>query len=426
VKPRVNELLKEAASTPLEQTARPSIEGELGLVVTELPSVAATPMSTLESLVTPPPPSVRSARALEATSAAAAVDARFDPALSVRDRISFSALRAAPAEAQRRFGHEYASEIWRRGGARLCSMRDGSEVPFGADVCGVERDDASSIVRVDLCLAPSPHGLLVVFEGGGDVQRERLAVALPTDPEGPVPVRLTLSIARSAPDQRPRIQTLQARLGTPSDGNPHYQYLWSLTRQADLGSLADAVGRADAQRLVDAARDKVRSTTAAMAGVLLLARGGALARIGDWARNLMNWFPDVPDGAVLWAESLRAALVRGESAPFGVAHPLEEMNQALETLRVRGLPFFADSLELTHSLTRYLRRAERSSANPSAARLARLDALDAQLSRAFRIATPSGHFLMLAGLPRPEGFDGGTGALSVDEMLRTLRPSSTP
>ena len=63
-----------------------------------------------------------------------------------------------------------------------------------------------------------------------------------------------------------------------------------------------------ARAAVTAARDKLRYPTAATAGMLLLARAGTLAQVGDWTRNLMQWFPALPDAAVLWAESLRSAL----------------------------------------------------------------------------------------------------------------------
>ena len=44
-----------------------------------------------------------------------------------------------------------------------------------------------------LLLGAMAHGVLLVFEGAAHVQRERLAVALPTDAHGQVPIRLTLT-----------------------------------------------------------------------------------------------------------------------------------------------------------------------------------------------------------------------------------------
>ncbi len=213
----------------------------------------------------------------------------------------------------------------------LYSLADGSPLPDGASVHAVERNADSTIVQVDLALDAHRAGVLLVLEDVANVQRERLALALPTDDYGFVPVRLSLSIARSDPNLQPKIQKVEARLG-PCDWNPHYEYLWSLTREADLGSLKKAAEIADLARLKDAARDKINGQAAATAGMLLLARAGAIASAQDWPRNLMHGFPWLPDGAVLWAEALRHALTRGEQQPFGVSDPVAEMASAIETL----------------------------------------------------------------------------------------------
>ena len=87
-----------------------------------------------------------------------------------------------------------------------------------------------------------------------------------------------------------------------------------------------------------------------MAGGSGSARGGQLARLGDWTRRLMDLFPSYPDGAVLWAESLRVALEAGETKPFGEAEPLYAIADAMLTLETRGIPFFNESSELAAEL----------------------------------------------------------------------------
>ena len=318
------------------------------------------------------------------------------------------------SEIHRRFGHEYASHPWRDGMA-LYALKDGRRIEGDGSMVGeVQRNDASSLVQVDLALAPRPGGVLLVFEGIRYVQRERLAVALPTDTEGSVPIRLSLAfgpVEANAPP--PRLLKLEARLG-PSTSNRDYQYLWELTREADLGSLSQVARRADPARLKDSAQYKRQTQTAATAGMLLLARAGRIGDVEDWTRNLMTWFPDIPDGAVLWAESLRSALDHGEPKPLGVADPLDEMARALETLEQRGMPFFADNLELTESLLRYVLRRL-----PVAPRRDVLLEVQRRLERLFEVAMPSGHFIALAGLPRPTWMGDG-GALSVPELLALL------
>ncbi|CAN5652753.1 hypothetical protein BH10PSE18_BH10PSE18_47910 [soil metagenome] len=409
VKPRINALLQEAQpGTTLDQTARPRIEGDDTMVVTEM---AARPSAALEGgrrAVTraASPPRMRAPATAQVLKDTAG---RFDARLAVPAPIALDVLRRDFAEIHRRFGHGYASHPWRDGMA-LYGLLDGQLV--GADgsvVHGVQRNAASSLVQLNLSLAPRSGGVLLVFEGAQFVQRERLAVVLPTEPGGIVPIQLSLAFGRVEPSVQPRLLSIQARLG-PLDQNEHYQYLWELTREAELGSLAEAAGRADSQRLKRAVGDKLQCPTAATAGVLLLARAGRIADVQDWARNLMNWFPEIPDCAVLWAESLRSAVEQGVHMPFGVAAPIDEMARALQQLG-HGMPFFADTLELAESLLRHVLRHLREGPARGA-----LLAIQQRLERLFQTAMPSGHFIVLPGLPRPTWLDSGTGALSVPEM----------
>lgn len=421
VRPRINVLLQ-AVNTALDQTVWPSSEGD-DLIVTELaPPPGASRGAAASTRTASATYRSRGGAALRtasvaadlASAAGAAVDARFDSALQVDDDVPLAALRGNFHESCRRFGHEYASMIWADGKVGLYSLADGSALEDKVWIRSVARDAASSVVQVGLSVGPHPHGVLLVFDGARDVQRTRLAVALPTDRDSPVPIRLTLTIAAAAPGEPRRLQKLQAWLG-PDSGNPHYDYLWSLTREAELASLRNAALRADPERLKDAARDKLRYPAAATAGMLLLARAGTLAQVGDWTRNLMQWFPELPDAAVLWAESLRSALAGGDEKPFGVDAPLHEMAAALTSLLDRGLPLFADALELADSQVRYLRRAPLPAA--LAARVARVGQW---IERTFEVTLPGGHFLVLPGLPRPAWLGAGSAALSVDELIALL------
>lgn len=47
--------------------------------------------------------------------------------------------------------------------------------------------------------------------------------------------------------------------------------------------------------------DKQRDATAAAIGGYFLLKIGALDRLHDWAKNLANWFPWLPDGAIIYA-----------------------------------------------------------------------------------------------------------------------------
>src|SRR5690606_11016308 len=100
----------------------------------------------------------------------------------------------------------------------------------------------------------------------------------------------------------------------------------------------------------------------------------------------------------------------------GVDDPLDEMAAALETLWPRGLLFFTDSVELADALLRHLLRTPITDV-----RRGRLAEIAHWLERVFELALPAGHFMVLAGQPRP-AWMGGAGALTVEEMLALLRP----
>lgn len=411
VQPRINELLKELGDTSLDQTVRQKSEGDLGLIVTELTNV---------SFDTPRGPHPRGRGRTSA--AIHAVDSRFTR--RVEDPLPLSALATSPGEAHRRFGHEHASNLW-VGGVRLYSLPDGRvlEGTEDARVVAVERNEESSVVRVDLSLAPHEGGVLMVFEGA-DVQRGRLAVPLPTDEHARVPIRLTLTIARQRPDEWPRLQKLDARLGPPqvdpgSTAHEHYAYLWSLSREADLGSLVEAARRADLRKLVEAA-GRTETPSAALACILLLARTGRIHEADDTPRDLMSRQPLVPDGAVLWAESRRHAWLQRPEHPLGPSDPLIlEAARALEVLAERGMPFFADAFELVRSLARWLSREGGATHAGLAAKLA------AQLEQAEQAAMPAGHFMVYAGRPRPTALGPGSDVLSVEEILRIIRSTAS-
>lgn len=431
VKPRVNALLQQAGGNPMDQTVRPRIEGDDALVVTELaarPPMAGAEPSALPTVHAPAgqgtlhPPVGRRGRPqrkpVEVASVVQAVDARFDAALAVHEAIALDVMQQQFDENHRRMGHEYVSHLWREGTA-LIALDDGSRIEHALTLRTVARDAASSLVQVDVELAPRRGGVMLVFEGEQYVQRKRLAVALPTDEAGLVPIRLRLHFGRADSVGWPLLQKLEARLG-PSSSNPHYDYLWTLTREADLGSLRKAASLADPNRLQAAAEDKERGQTAATAGMLVLASAGRIADLQDWTRNLMHWFPLLPDGAVLWAESLRHAVERGVAAPFGVADAHAAIAEALACLRQRGLPFFIDSLELAERLLRYALRQ-----TTTAHQRKDMEEVQHAIAQLYEVAQPDGHFPVLAAWPRPASRPGAD-ALSVMELRGLLRFAGTP
>jgi hypothetical protein len=106
---------------------------------------------------------------------------------------------------------------------------------------------------------------------------------------------------------------------------------------------------------------KIDDPYAAAVGGYLLLRFGRHTEMDTWAKNLADWFVDLPDGAVIWAWQLIAQ--RGQSAA-------DEINRYLEMAVARGLPVYMEGSRL---LSEGLRLMEPSRARPLA------DTLNAQL-----------------------------------------------
>ena len=77
---------------------------------------------------------------------------------------------------------------------------------------------------------------------------------------------------------------------------------------------------------------KTQHPISAAIGAYALLRLGALDRLHDWSKNLMNWFQWLPDGAA----------IRGEHLARMGEH--KQALQAFCVLRERGLPYFSDGL----------------------------------------------------------------------------------
>ena len=86
----------------------------------------------------------------------------------------------------------------------------------------------------------------------------------------------------------------------------------------------------------DMLRDKIADPYAAVVGAYLLLRLRRFSQMQDWARNLANWFPLLPDGCVVWASQLM-------QQPS--SDPSEIQNYLLESVK-RGLPVYSEGLRL--------------------------------------------------------------------------------
>lgn len=388
VTPRVNELLKSNGGGEQQQAARPSFEGSHRMVVTQYPQRPTLRIPGLSQPIV-----FRGDQGFE--SIRVDQDTRFDPRLEKTTPVPLGAIAGDYSAAHRLFGHEYATEVW-AGGVTVMTL-DGRRDVNQPMIRAVRRNEESSLVEIDMEPPREETGYLLTFDGQG-VQRGPINVLLPADMRQPV-IRLLLTYLPQTPADVPRLRKVEARLG-PSD-DEQYAYFYALTVDAERGSLERAAKGAELSRLVEAVKDKRERPTAAMAGAVVLASAGRLESIGDWTRNLMNWFPEWPDGAVLWAETVRGSVLRNDGS-LEVENRELEITSSLETMYQRGLPFFADLVDRALSLARWTTR--RTSDTGIHARLA---PIEQYLEHALGHMTPGGHFTVLVspnalGLARPQ------------------------
>lgn len=101
-------------------------------------------------------------------------------------------------------------------------------------------------------------------------------------------------------------------------------------------NVTEALQELDAQQAETLVYGKVESPLAATVAAIVLLRASRPDQLHDWLRNLANWFPDRPDGPVLWVEQLLRQ--NPTSMPSG-----EAANWLLQ-LQERGLPHTSEAL----------------------------------------------------------------------------------
>ena len=89
--------------------------------------------------------------------------------------------------------------------------------------------------------------------------------------------------------------------------------------------------------------DKLRAPLAAAVATVLLLKGNRFDLMHDWARNVGNWFPTIPDGVVVWTDQLRRMAV-------GRPLPPDLLPWFVHELSRRSLPFTADGFGLAADL----------------------------------------------------------------------------
>src|SRR3984893_15006707 len=89
---------------------------------------------------------------------------------------------------------------------------------------------------------------------------------------------------------------------------------------------------------------------AAVAGLVLL-KANRFGLMHDWARNVGNWFPWIPDGVVLWTEQ-RLRMTARDPLPDGLG------SWFVSKLCRRSLPFMAECLDMASDILRDITRGK--------------------------------------------------------------------
>jgi hypothetical protein len=160
---------------------------------------------------------------------------------------------------------------------------------------------------VDVLVTPG-LGRAVWIGAGGENDSPSFAVVIPRDQTVATPVRLDIAFEEKHTGQW-TMTAMNARLhdlmGAPRDVRRVWANLWKVQRAENLSNLSHAGMLVRDREVLEAAlRDKLQSPVAAAIATTVLIRCGAMAQLYERPRNLADWFPALPDGAALWAETL--------------------------------------------------------------------------------------------------------------------------
>lgn len=354
VKQKVRELLARHTATriqPVEPGGYP-YNGEA--LVAEMAPAAPPPSPAPPSPPLPPSPAPPG---VEWLVAAGAIDAptrdligrRSATILKTFHRTDLSAAKRGlsdPGVMHQVFRHESVTAPWIET-LRILDVDSGGPAENAPIVASGQSQevDGQLTAWVDMHVSPDA-GRAVWIQAGGDRGQGTRAVVVPRDQHMVLPLRLDVAFAKASGDWKWTLESMTARIaspdGLPGDAREVWGPLWEVQRVEALTDLARA-GRAAVQlNILEAAvREKFVSPAAAAVGCALLLRVGALGPLHDWPRNLADWFGWLPDGSVLWAETL---LRRGEAAapsarPAGAIRPgggESERRNALRALAGRA------------------------------------------------------------------------------------------
>lgn len=165
--------------------------------------------------------------------------------------------------------------------------------------------------------------------------------------------------------------------------------LWNRYRSSDIGKEADP---AEFKLLENQLKWKEDSPLAATVAALLLLRAWRPELLHDWLKNLATWFPERPDGWVIWVEQLLRT------------RQDEGMNEAITgflQLEKRSLPHTSEGLSYAArqvgELLAFAFPAPENQTDEQRRRHEGLERLQARLKRALAVLRPGGFSAVFIG-----------------------------
>jgi len=328
-----------------------------------------------------PAPLLTAATALEARYTIRQEDLSWSPAASYQ-------------EGHELFGSENVTDLWVN--LQIRHLHDGTPVaPDDLVVRYVHRSEDTVANVIGFDLPPSPFGHWLQFT---DRTGMGFGCALSGDHPVAPTYEIEMDVEPAEGNHQPRpISRLEAGLSPHTNGpTAPVAEAWG---NYETHNLAVAVAGIDLGLMSEVLRGKMQSPLSATVAGLLLLRARRLDLLHDtWLRNLSDWFPEHPDGPVLWAEQLAqsAPLATGAAADRITADRTEHLGRLAD----RGLPRLSEVLAMASGQIDDLTGGDPAAGGPSPERLA---AIAAQLKHALRYYRPGGLFAVFAGPPEAIG-----------------------